>query len=71
MKPLGEWANAVLGLSPETQVQLLTSVGLVLLLLVLRWMVLAAVHRRMKDPHDRYRWRKGTTWRSRTPPWRD
>jgi len=52
----------VLGLSPDTQRQILESAGLLLLLALLRWSVLKAATRRVADPHDRYRWHKGTTY---------
>jgi small-conductance mechanosensitive channel len=62
MQSLSQWAASALGLSPETQVRLLTSAGLLLLMALMRWAVLAAVRRRVADPHSRYRWRKGTTY---------
>ena len=62
MNPLSEWAAGALGLSPDTQVRLLTSVGLLLLMALARWAVLGAVRRRVADPHSRYRWHKGTTY---------
>ena len=62
MKQLREWASTILGLRPEIQLQLLTTMGVVLLLGILRWLVLGAVHRRVEDPRDLYRWHKGTTY---------
>ena len=62
MKPLSDWARSTLGLEPETQVRLLISVGLLVLLMLLRGLVLTVVHRRVLDPRDRYRWHKGSTY---------
>ncbi len=62
MQALRDWATAALGLSPATQLRLLASVGLVLLLVVLRRMALAAVFLRVQDPGAQYRWRRSTTY---------
>lgn len=62
MNRFEDWATSVLGASPDTQAQLLASVGLILLLALFRWAVLAAVRRRVADPRAQYRWSKGTTY---------
>jgi len=59
---LGEWAGSVLGVSPETALQILATLGLVLGLGLLRWMVLRVLRRRLVDARDRYRWRNGTMY---------
>jgi len=59
-----EWAGAVLGLSPETQLRLLASAGVVVGLVLVRWLVLRSANRRLTDPRDLYRWRSGTTYLS-------
>jgi small-conductance mechanosensitive channel len=62
VKSLSDWVQSVLGLTPDTQLRLLASAGLVLLMGLLRWLVLGLVHRRVLDPRDRYRWHKGATY---------
>ena len=51
-----------LGLSPNLQRRLLTTLAMVVGLLLLRRLWLAVVYRRVRDPWARYRWRKGTTY---------
>ena len=51
-----------LGLSPDLQRRLLTTLVMVVGLLLLRRVWLAIVYRRVRDPWARYRWRKGTTY---------
>jgi len=62
MQSLTAWASGALGLSPTTQLRLLTTIGVILGLLLARWMVLKAVHRRVTDLHTRYRWHKGANY---------
>jgi small-conductance mechanosensitive channel len=62
MQSLSSWASGALGLSPTTQVRLLTTVGVIVALLLARWMVLKGVHRRVTDLHTRYRWHKGANY---------
>jgi small-conductance mechanosensitive channel len=62
VKAFTEWATSVLGLTSETQVRVLASAALVVLLALLRWLALAAVARRVRDPRDRFRWHKGATY---------
>lgn len=53
---------APLGLSPELQRRLLTTLATVAGLWLLRRVWLALVYRRVRDPWARYRWRKGTMY---------
>ncbi len=62
MQELSAWATEALGLSHTVQVRLLTTAGIFVLLLLVRWGVLAAVRRRIGDLHAQYRWRKGTSY---------
>lgn len=62
MQGLTGWASETFGLSPQVQVRLLATVGLVLVLVVLRGLVLRAVHRRVTDLHLRYLWHKGANY---------
>jgi len=62
MQGLTAWASETFGLSPEVQVRVLATLGLVLVLVVLRGLVLKAVHRRITDLHLRYRWHKGANY---------
>ena len=62
MQSLSGWATDALGLSHLTQMRLLATAGGILLLLAVRGMVLAAVHRRVTDLHTRYRWHKGANY---------
>jgi small-conductance mechanosensitive channel len=51
-----------LGLSPDLQRRLLTTLIIVAGLLLLRRVSLGIVYRRVRDPWARYRWRKGSTY---------
>lgn len=62
MQAFATWAHDALGLSPAAQWRLLTTIGVVFALLVLRWMVLKAVRRHVADPHTRYRWQRATSY---------
>lgn len=62
MQSLSAWASDAIGLSPTTQLRLLTTVGVIFGLLLVRWMVLKGVHRRVTDLHTRYRWHKRTSY---------
>lgn len=62
MEAIAGWASETFGLSPQVQVRILATLGLVLLLVVLRGLVLKAVHRRITDLHLRYRWHKGANY---------
>ena len=62
MQSASAWATDALGMSHLTQMRLLATAGGILLLLAIRGMVLAAVHRRVTDLHTRYRWHKGANY---------
>jgi small-conductance mechanosensitive channel len=62
MHAVTQWASDVLGLSPAAQLRVLTTLGLVAALIIVRSLVLAAVHRRVTDLHTRYRWHKATSY---------
>jgi small-conductance mechanosensitive channel len=57
-----DWLQSRLGLSPELQLKLLSTVLTVFGLWLLHRLVLAFVYRRVRDPWSRYRWRKGITY---------
>ncbi len=58
MATLSEWLQSVLRISPQTQLQLLESLVVLLLLLGLRMALVRLVRRRTDDLNLRYRWRK-------------
>ncbi len=62
MQNIVEWIQSNLGLSPEIQTRLLTSLFVVILLLVIRRIILLFVYRRTKDVGILYRWRKTTSY---------
>ena len=62
MNTLTDWATSVLGLSAQTQLRLLESVAAVIVLVLLRRLILRAIHRGVSDPRDRYRWSNSTTY---------
>lgn len=49
MQSLTSWASEAIGLSPTTQIRLLTTLSVIVGLLLVRWMVLKGVHRRVTD----------------------
>lgn len=57
-----QWIQNNLGLSPEIQTRLLTSLLVVLLLLIIRRIILLFIYRRTKDVGILYRWRKTTSY---------
>ncbi len=57
-----DWLQTHLGLRPELQGRLLSTLATVLGLWLLHRIVLAVVYRRVRDPWSRYRWRKGLTY---------
>jgi len=59
---VSEWLEQTLGLGPELQGQLASSVFTVLVLALLRWLVLALIRRRVADVRVHYVWRKGITY---------
>ncbi|MEO8030372.1 MAG: mechanosensitive ion channel domain-containing protein [Gemmatimonadota bacterium] len=56
------WAAEVLGLSAEATMRLLLTVVLLVGVTLGRWVAIRAVHRRLSEPRDHYRWRKGLTY---------
>ena len=59
MGVLGEWYAA---LEEATRGRLVSTIALVTALLLLRWLALLIVARRLEDPLERFRWRKGTLY---------
>jgi small-conductance mechanosensitive channel len=57
-----DWLQSRLGLSPELQLKLLSTVLTVFGLWLLHRLALAFVYRRVRSPWSRYRWRKGITY---------
>jgi small-conductance mechanosensitive channel len=59
---LQSWIERTLGFGPDTQLKLLTSLVVIVLVATLQRLVLAVVSRRVQDVRARYRWRKTTTY---------
>ena len=57
-----DWLQTRLGLSPELQTKLLSTLLIVFGLWLLHRLVLTLLYRRVRDPWSRYRWRKGITY---------
>jgi small-conductance mechanosensitive channel len=62
MKEIFQTIQKTLGLSPETQANLVTSLAAVLLLILIRRIILLFVYRQTKDVASRYHWRKTTSY---------
>ncbi len=62
MQDLVQWIQANVGLTPEIQRALLTSIAAVLLFIIIRRIVLLFVYRQTDDVAIRYRWRKTTSY---------
>ncbi|MHC1604612.1 MAG: mechanosensitive ion channel family protein [Candidatus Methanofastidiosia archaeon] len=62
MDNLTELIQTTVGLSPETQIKILTSVIVILVLLLFRTVVLRIVWRRIEDVRSRYIWQKTLTY---------
>jgi small-conductance mechanosensitive channel len=56
------WFRETLGLGPETTTRILLTVVVGLLLWLTRRMLIRTVEQRLDDVHQRYRWRKATTY---------
>jgi small-conductance mechanosensitive channel len=56
------WIGKFLEFRPDTSGRLLISLGIVIVILVLRWLVLALIYRRREDIRVRYRWKKTTQY---------
>jgi small-conductance mechanosensitive channel len=57
-----EWLQVHLGMNPELRTRLLTTLGTIVGLWLVRRVGLGFVYRRVQDPWGRYRWRKGLTY---------
>src|SRR2546422_3139440 len=57
-----DWLQAHLGMNAELRTRLLTTLGTIVGLWLVRRVVLGFVYRRVQDPWGRYRWRKGLTY---------
>ena len=57
-----DWLQAHLGMNPELQTRLLTTLATIVGLWIVHRVVLAVVYRRVHDPRIRYRWRKTFTY---------
>ena len=57
-----DWLQAHLGMNPELQTRLLTTLAAIVGLWIVHRVVLAVVYRRVHDPRIRYRWRKTFTY---------
>jgi small-conductance mechanosensitive channel len=62
MEKLVELIKTTTGLSPEVQIKILTSAGILLILLLLRTFLLRILWRRTDDVRTRYVWRKTLTY---------
>ncbi len=62
MQNIVQWIENNLGLSPQFQTRLLTSLLVVFLLLIIRRIILLFVYRRTKDIGTLYRWRKTSSY---------
>lgn len=62
MQEIIKWIQSNLGLSPEVQTRILTSLFAILFLLVLRRIILLFVNHQTKDIGSQYRWRKTTSY---------
>ncbi|MBI1923036.1 mechanosensitive ion channel [Candidatus Poribacteria bacterium] len=58
MENLTEWIHKTTKLSPAIQAKLFTSIVIILIIWLLRWLVLTIVWQRTEDIRVRYRWRK-------------
>ena len=59
---VSEWLQQTLGLGPELQARLASSVLTVAVLVAVRWLTLAFIRRRVEDVRVHYVWRKGITY---------
>src|SRR5437773_12395522 len=57
-----DWLQAHLGMNPELQTRLLTTLATIVGLWIVHRVVLAVVYRRVHDPRVRYRGRKTLTY---------
>jgi len=59
---VSQWLQQTLGLGPEMQRRLASSILTIVVLAALRWLTLALIRRRVKDVRVHYGWRKGITY---------
>jgi len=59
---VSDWLQQTLGLGPELQRRLVSSLVTVFVLAALRWLTLALIRRRVDDVRVHYVWRKGITY---------
>src|SRR2546430_4561938 len=57
-----DWLQAHLGMNPELQTRLLTTLATIVGLWIVHRVVLAVVYRRVHDPRIRFRWRETLTY---------
>lgn len=62
MEAVTRWLEFTVGLSMATQQRVATSLGVIVVLWLLRRLVLSVVWRRVSDVRVRYRWQKTTTY---------
>jgi small-conductance mechanosensitive channel len=62
MKQITEWFQTTIGLSPDVQAKLLTSIIIILVLWILRVILIRIVWREAKDPVTRYTWQKSSSY---------
>ncbi len=62
MQEIAQWIQSNLGLTPEIQTRILTSLIAILILIIIRRIILLLVYRRTKDVAIRYRWRKTSSY---------
>jgi len=56
------WLGQVTGIGSESVGKLLLTIGVVAMLVLVRWGLVAILNRRAEDPRVRYRWRKTATY---------
>ena len=62
LKAIFEYIEKVLGIPPELQIQIYTSLVIILLLWITRTVIIQIVWRQTEDPQLRYRWQKGSVY---------
>jgi small-conductance mechanosensitive channel len=62
MTQVSQWIYQVIGLAPETQIKILSTIIIILILWILRVVVLRIVWKKTEDAQLRYRWRKWLTY---------
>jgi len=57
-----EWTRKLLEIKPDTSSRLLVSLGVILGVFLLRWVLLSLIYRQREDVKIRYRWKKTTQY---------